>query len=162
MEATRQDAWTKDEDVILAETVIRYIREGQTQLEAFKDVAKQLSRTSAACGFRWNATIRKHYQDAIHNAKEERKQAGRKTTSWSYVEPSDYVDKDPIATAISLLEKMKINYSAENQLTQKEQEKIIKHLEQENEKLKAQLQRYEGAWQEMGKLWDWVTDQTKE
>src|SRR5699024_8872314 len=73
MNATRQDAWTDDEDIILAETVLRHIREGKTQLEAFKEVAKRLSRTSAACGFRWNATIRKQYQDAINTAKKERK-----------------------------------------------------------------------------------------
>ncbi|GGB45066.1 RsfA family transcriptional regulator [Virgibacillus dakarensis] len=155
MEATRQDAWTKDEDVILAETVIRYIREGQTQLEAFKDVAAQLSRTSAACGFRWNATIRKNYQDAIQRAKEERKQAGRKK-AWTYVQQRENAEKNTIDTAISLLEKMKLNYSVENQLTQKEQEKIITHLEKENETLKSQLKRYEDAWEEMGKLWKWV------
>lgn len=50
MYVTRQDAWTKEEDHILAETVLRFIREGKTQLEAFKLVANQLSRTSAACG----------------------------------------------------------------------------------------------------------------
>lgn len=59
MYVTRQDAWTEEEDKILAETVLRYIRDGKTQLEAFKMVAEHLSRTSAACGFRWNATLRK-------------------------------------------------------------------------------------------------------
>lgn len=161
MEATRQDAWTKDEDAILAETVIRYIREGQTQLEAFKDVAKQLSRTSAACGFRWNATIRKSYQDAVQYAKEERKQAGRKKT-WDHDEPSENVERVTIDTAISLLEKMKINYSMENQLTQQDQEKVINHLKQENENLKVLVQRYEGAWKEMGRLWDWVRTEAEE
>lgn len=34
MNATRQDSWMGDEDAILAETVLRYIREGKTQLEA--------------------------------------------------------------------------------------------------------------------------------
>lgn len=154
MEATRQDAWTKDEDIILAETVIRYIREGKTQLEAFKDVAKQLSRTSAACGFRWNATIRKSYQDAIQQAKVERKQAGRKKNN-----PSENNEKDTIDTAISLLEKMKRNYSMENQLTHQEQEEIIAHLKEENEALKTMNQRYHEAWKEMGELWDWVNNQ---
>jgi RsfA family transcription factor len=161
MEATRQDAWTKDEDVILAETVIRYIREGQTQLEAFKDVAKQLSRTSAACGFRWNATIRKSYQDAIQYAKEERKQAGRKKI-WDDDKPAENAERVTIDTAISLLEKMKTNFAAENQLTQKEQEKVINHLKQENENLKTLVQRYQGAWTEMGRLWNWVHTEAEE
>src|SRR5690625_310927 len=70
MNTTRQDAWTKDEDTLLAEVVLRYIREGRTQLEAFKEVAKRLSRTSAACGFRWNATIRKQYAEERRVGKE--------------------------------------------------------------------------------------------
>ena len=36
MSTTRQDAWTQDEDLLLAEVVLRYIREGGTQLQALK------------------------------------------------------------------------------------------------------------------------------
>lgn len=59
MEAARQDAWNEDEDLILAEVVLRHIREGSTQLAAFEEVGEKLKRTAAACGFRWNAAIRK-------------------------------------------------------------------------------------------------------
>lgn len=52
MTTVRQDAWTQDEDMYLAEVVLRYIREGGTQLAAFEEVGRKLSRTSAACGFR--------------------------------------------------------------------------------------------------------------
>lgn len=69
----RQDAWSKDEDLLLAETVIRYIREGRTQMKAFQEVGKQLSRTPQACGFRWNANLRKQYTKAIELAKKDRK-----------------------------------------------------------------------------------------
>lgn len=157
MNATRQDAWTKDEDIILAETVLRYIREGKTQLEAFKEVAKQLSRTSAACGFRWNASIRKQYQDAIDFAKEERKQGGRQKF-WNHTEPKSMQDGNPIDTAILLLEKMRTTFSSDNQLSQQEQKNEVKHLEKEIEELKAQLNRYEAAWKEMGNLWNWVNE----
>ncbi len=34
----------------------------------------------------------------------------------------------------------------------------LKRLENENEVLKQQLDRYEQAWQEMGKLWSWVSE----
>ncbi len=71
--ATRQDSWTKDEDLILAETVIRYIREGKTQMKAFHEVGKRLNRTPQACGFRWNANLRKQYSKAIALAKMDRK-----------------------------------------------------------------------------------------
>lgn len=161
MNITRQDAWTDDEDIILAETVLRYIREGKTQLEAFKEVAKQLSRTSAACGFRWNATIRKQYQEAINFAREERKQGTRKI-SWDYLEQNKNQEKDTIETAILLLEKMKYNFFDESDVAQKEPEKVVKHLEEKNERLTEQLSRYSDAWEEMGNLWNWVNSKNKD
>ncbi|GAA0444409.1 MAG: RsfA family transcriptional regulator [Bacillota bacterium] len=154
MNATRQDAWTKDEDVLLAETVLRYIRDGKTQLEAFKEVAKKLSRTSAACGFRWNATIRKQYQDAIQTAKEERKLGNRKDI-WSFTEPK-IQERDTIETAILLLEKMRSNFSTQKTEDIKNDKEYAEHLEKENAHLKEKLTRYENAWEEMGKLWSWV------
>lgn len=75
MRANRQDAWTKEEDMLLANNVIDYIKKGYTQLESFKYVAKQLNRTPAACGFRWNATIRKRYTLEIEAAKQARKKS---------------------------------------------------------------------------------------
>lgn len=154
MNSARQDAWTRDEDIMLAEIVLRYIRDGNTQLEAFKEVGKKLSRTPAACGFRWNASIRKQYQDAIRSAKEERKNEGKKT--WNQTGPKAYEEKDTIDTAISLLEKMKVNFSPESKTSQNELEKMVKELEDENDQLKMQLLRYEDAWREMGNLWKWV------
>src|SRR5690554_394591 len=130
MNETRQDAWTKDEDIILAETVLKYIREGKTQLEAFKEVARELSRTPAACGFRWNATIRKQYQEAIQLAKEERKQGTRKDV-WKLVKTSNN-EKDTIESAIILLEKMKTKFqSDEENLSVEEYSKIVNQLKQE-------------------------------
>ena len=73
MRANRQDAWTKEEDRLLANNVIDYIKKGYTQLDSFKYVAEQLNRTPAACGFRWNATIRKRYALEIEAAKQARK-----------------------------------------------------------------------------------------
>ncbi|WP_071395443.1 RsfA family transcriptional regulator [Bacillus tuaregi] len=77
MSTTRQDAWTQDEDLLLAEVVLRHIREGGTQLQAFEEVGKRLSRTAAACGFRWNSSIRKQYKSGIELAKRQRKDAKR-------------------------------------------------------------------------------------
>ncbi|MGZ0086513.1 RsfA family transcriptional regulator [Caldibacillus thermoamylovorans] len=74
---TRQDAWSHEEDVLLAETVLQYIREGKTQLAAFADVGKKLHRTAAACGFRWNAEVRKRHLEAIEQAKKQRKERKR-------------------------------------------------------------------------------------
>ncbi|SDY76536.1 prespore-specific regulator [Evansella caseinilytica] len=76
----RQDAWNQDEDLLLAEVVLRHVREGSTQLAAFEEVGEKLSRTPAACGFRWNSSIRKKYESAIQLAKKQRKQLRNKGT----------------------------------------------------------------------------------
>lgn len=73
----RQDAWSEEDDLLLAETVLRHIREGSTQLNAFEEVGDKLNRTSAACGFRWNAVVRQDYTKAIEIAKKQRKQRQR-------------------------------------------------------------------------------------
>jgi prespore-specific regulator len=73
----RQDAWSHEDDLLLAETVLRYIREGGTQLAAFDEVGDKLNRTSAACGFRWNAEVRGKYEQAIAIAKKQRKERKR-------------------------------------------------------------------------------------
>lgn len=74
---TRQDAWTEEDDLLLAETVLRHVREGSTQLNAFEEVGDRLNRTSAACGFRWNAVVRHTYDKALQLAKKQRKQRKR-------------------------------------------------------------------------------------
>ncbi|KMY51999.1 RsfA family transcriptional regulator [Peribacillus loiseleuriae] len=73
----RQDAWTEEDDLLLAETVLRHVREGSTQLNAFEEVGDKLNRTSAACGFRWNAVVRHTYDKALQLAKKQRKQRNR-------------------------------------------------------------------------------------
>ncbi|WP_285882068.1 RsfA family transcriptional regulator [Domibacillus indicus] len=70
----RQDAWSEENDLLLAETVLRYVREGSTQLKAFEEVGDTLNRTAAACGFRWNAVIRQQYEKALSLARKQRKQ----------------------------------------------------------------------------------------
>lgn len=75
---TRQDAWSNEEDLLLSEVVLRQIREGGTQLSAFKEVGQLLSRTSAACGFRWNSHVRKVQEKHIEEAKKYRKSSARK------------------------------------------------------------------------------------
>lgn len=72
MTAVRQDAWSAEDDLILAEVTLRHIREGSTQLAAFEEVGEKIGRTSAACGFRWNSCVRKSYEDAIGIAKGQR------------------------------------------------------------------------------------------
>ncbi|WP_163537854.1 RsfA family transcriptional regulator [Gracilibacillus sp. YIM 98692] len=77
MAKVRQDAWSHEDDLLLAETVLRHIREGSTQLKAFDEVGDKLNRTSAACGFRWNAEVRQSYEQAVQLAKKQRKDRKR-------------------------------------------------------------------------------------
>jgi prespore-specific regulator len=72
MSAVRQDAWSPEDDLILAEVTLRHIREGSTQLLAFEEVGERIGRTAAACGFRWNSSVRKKYDAAIQIAKAQR------------------------------------------------------------------------------------------
>ncbi|MFC0188054.1 RsfA family transcriptional regulator [Fictibacillus aquaticus] len=77
MSKLRQDAWSEEDDLLLAETVLRHVREGSTQLHAFEEVGDKLERTSAAVGFRWNAIVRKRYEQALKIAKKQRKERQR-------------------------------------------------------------------------------------
>lgn len=83
MAKVRQDAWSHEDDLLLAETVLRHIREGSTQLNAFEEVGDHLNRTSAACGFRWNAEVRNQYINAIDLAKRQRKERKRELAKHS-------------------------------------------------------------------------------
>lgn len=74
---SRQDAWLQENDELLAEAVIRHVKEGSTQLNAFEEVGDLLNRTAAACGFRWNAVVRKMYEEQLAAAKKERKERMR-------------------------------------------------------------------------------------
>ena len=69
----RNDAWTADDDQLLADLVLSTIRNGGTQLNAFEATADQLGRTSAACGFRWNGVLRLHLKAEIEAAKREKR-----------------------------------------------------------------------------------------
>lgn len=153
MREMRQDAWSREEDHLLAETVLQYIKNGNTQLEAFKEVASKLSRTPAACGFRWNATIRKQYEDAILYAKEERKKVSN--AALRALVGNNETDKHTIESVITLLEKMKMKLPEEREQDE-EHEKTIERLQQENKNLQKQVERYKNAWTEMGRLWNWV------
>lgn len=70
----RQDAWTTEDDSVLAEVVLNHIRDGSTQLAGFNEASRRLGRTAAACGFRWNACVRRQHRSQIEIAKEERKE----------------------------------------------------------------------------------------
>ncbi|MBM7645867.1 prespore-specific regulator [Scopulibacillus daqui] len=160
MTKVRQDAWSHEDDLLLAETVLRHIREGSTQLDAFEEVGDKLNRTGAACGFRWNAIVRKKYEQAIEIAKKQRKQRKRaeqqRVRNWqkpqmgtTMVHPSADFDSSLPASpsqtkpltlddVISFLENLQ-NHDRTNQKVIKENER----LRQENEELRSKVNELE-------------------
>ncbi|ARK29235.1 RsfA family transcriptional regulator [Halalkalibacter krulwichiae] len=128
----RQDAWSHEDDVLLAETVLKHIKEGSTQLRAFDEVGDELNRTSAACGFRWNAVVRNRYMKQIADAKKERKERKRAAT-FSY-----YPQMRPMWTPQPTLETM--NQSLDSEMSLESVVQYLQTLVQSNAKTPA-LQR---------------------
>jgi prespore-specific regulator len=91
MSAIRQDAWTEQDDVVLAEVTLRHIREGGTQLSAFAEVGLEIGRTQAACGFRWNSYLRKQYETEIRQAKAQRQKVQHERRKFSLRRRNDDV-----------------------------------------------------------------------
>ncbi len=46
MSKPRQDAWQQEADLLLADIVLRHIREGSTQLNAFEEADNKMKRTA--------------------------------------------------------------------------------------------------------------------
>jgi len=153
----RQDAWSHEDDLLLAETVLRHIREGSTQLNAFEEVGDKLNRTSAACGFRWNAEIRNKYESAIDLAKRQRKEKKRAMKSnrknrtkhpIPTVQASNYTDyntnrsqldsKLTLDSVIEFLTTLKIDFNQSNQ-----SKLTLDHTIKENEMLQNKVTELE-------------------
>ncbi|WP_373892901.1 RsfA family transcriptional regulator [Virgibacillus natechei] len=171
MVKVRQDAWSHEDDLLLAETVLRHIREGSTQLNAFEEVGDKLNRTSAACGFRWNAEVRMKYDNAIDLAKRQRKEKKRAMlgTAQRTRQPvitlpqndeEDTMDQEADTHAspvieepsitmdmvIKFLREVKKDYHASNQ-----SKASLEHTQKENIELKEQVQSLEKQLQQTEK-----------
>lgn len=161
MTAARQDAWNQDEDLLLAEVVLRHIRDGGTQLQAFEEVGRRLTRTAAACGFRWNSFVRKQYKTGIELAKKHRKEKRKGTAERETAETAPQAakieetihQKEEISLkrVIELLQQLEEDYRAEHekQTTEDLKKKVaflernVARLEEEKSTLQASLQTVE-------------------
>lgn len=150
MTAVRQDAWSPDDDLMLAEVTLRHIRDGSTQLAAFEEVGQRIGRTSAACGFRWNSCVRKRYDEAIGMAKQQRqkrnylKKQGVGTAAEVGQLVSDDADtgKGELATAESLSLEAIIRYLRQWKNAVQEMNRQIRQLEKEVKDKDEQLRGY--------------------
>lgn len=110
MVKVRQDAWLKENDELLAEAVLRHVKEGSTQLNAFEEAGDRLNRTAAACGFRWNAVVRRLYEKDLAEAKKERKErmrvlgvSNRRRTQGVYLLPTSQNGEETKSVPLSAL-----------------------------------------------------------
>ncbi|MBR7553386.1 RsfA family transcriptional regulator [Allobacillus sp. GCM10007491] len=150
MVKVRQDAWSHEDDLLLAETVLRHIREGSTQLVAFEEVGDKLNRTAAACGFRWNAEVRKNYEKAVDLAKRQRKerkkamkqQATDRVTSISRTKEIN-TTKQPstIDEIIHLLEQLKESTALNNEAEFEQMKEYNQQLTNENGEWKVKYEQ---------------------
>jgi prespore-specific regulator len=165
MAVKRQDAWSSEDDMILAEVTLRHIRDGGTQLSAFEEVAEKLGRTPAACGFRWNSSVRKNYEAAIQVAKTERQRRNQDRSRYTTPLTLSSVRID----SVPVLENQEDEYSLDHvirflrqhknevgelkkqqkQLEQElfEREDELRRLEKENRSMKEQLTTVESDYQ---------------
>lgn len=150
MAVLRQDAWTEDDDLLLAEVTLRHIREGSTQLAAFEEVGEKLGRTPAACGFRWNSCVRKNYEAAIQIAKSQR-QSRNKNRRKRVTITQDELEKqgDPVsslATVIRFLRQHKQEFAQST--------KRVRQLEKQLAEREAELEKLRSEYDELKKRVD--------
>jgi len=143
MAAVRQDAWTPDDDLILAEVTLRHIREGSTQLKAFEEVGERIGRTSAACGFRWNSCVRKNYEAAIQLAKAQRQQRlqERKKAANSLPDAGQDAGKAERTAADSISIDAVIRYLRQWKGTYQDMGKQIRNLQKELKEKEEEIER---------------------
>lgn len=139
MVISRQDSWTNDNHLLLASTVLQNICNSGTQLAAFKEVAKLLNRTPAACGFRWNSYVRKQYQEEIQQAKQNRK-AGNN------ISPSQKIKEiNSLSMTLDDIILFLQNYKKSNEFTNLQYQ--IENLKAENQSLLQRVNMYEEEYQ---------------
>jgi hypothetical protein len=62
-------SWGEEDDLVLAEVVLKHMREGKSLKSAYEIAGEKLNRSSSACGQRWNSFTKLKYQTAIQIAK---------------------------------------------------------------------------------------------
>ncbi|MEM5838859.1 MULTISPECIES: hypothetical protein [Bacillus] len=74
------EVWTDDDDIQLAETVLRRVRQGDSVIDACREFeeATRGRRTSSASKFRWHTRLKERYAGAYELAKRE----GKKTRDY--------------------------------------------------------------------------------
>ena len=69
------DIWTHDDDLLLAETVLRHVRDGRTVVDACREMEEKSNgkRTATASKYRWFTKLKLQYAGAYEIAKQDGK-----------------------------------------------------------------------------------------
>lgn len=144
-----QKKWTSDEDLIVAEVVLRHVREGSTATKAFMELSNTLNKKTTTVLARWNDVLRHQYLQALEIAKKQGSKLKKTNIKNNTVklmlpvistENDDHVLKsmnnkvNTMEEVIDFLQTVKVN----NPVLEKENTKLKK----ENEELKQQLSQY--------------------
>ncbi|MBA4492813.1 hypothetical protein ACFO25_09015 [Paenactinomyces guangxiensis] len=139
--------WTEQEDQLLRESVLQSISNGGTQLEAFEKVGRKLERTPGACGFRWNAVLRR--QDPISYSEAKKKRVYKQIQKKRGLQLESF---SQIIASIRQMEKVWNQLRDEVQELSKqltERNKRYERLLEENKRLKDEKRSYEWYQQEV-------------
>ena len=149
------ELWTEDDDIQLAECVLRRVREGDSVVDACREFEEKTNgrRTAQASKFRWHTKLRDRYSAAYELAKQEgqrtRDLKRRKVNQGErYKDIMETVfDSDPnreiiVDDILVLVKKYKEQEEAKGSF-QEQYEKETNKLRRENEKVKKQLNNTE-------------------
>lgn len=142
MKKERVDSWTEDDDLLLAEIVLRHIREGSTQLQAFDEVGEKTNRTASACGFRWNGVVRKQYETAIRIAKKQRHERKALKIKSPQKKESDFIISQKLEDFLHINEALS-EEETQTVMEPKQQDVEKEEMAKENEELKKKNQLLE-------------------
>ena len=145
MKVNRQDAWTKNEDETLVKIVIAHIMAGSTQLKAFEEASVTLKRTASACGFRWNAFLRKEYTEQIAQAKKNR-------NTKSQDAPTDENDYSTLMSQLNkVIEKISILKEQNDSLEEKNKNlnQVINQLTKQKQQLMEEMKEIKAEYMEL-------------
>jgi prespore-specific regulator len=140
--------WTAEEDQLLSETVLHTISQGGTQLTAFSDVGKKISRTAGACGFRWNAVLRSQNPTSYSEAKKKR--------VYTQLEKKRKSKVETFSEAIELLKRTEQAWVKQ----QKEISRLTQSISQTKQKVNTIRQENQKCKQENNSV-EWVQQEVK-
>jgi len=147
------DIWTEDDDVMLAETILRNVRNGKTVMDGCREMEQQTEgkRTASASKFRWFTKLVDQYKAGYELAKQEGKAAKERKKKkvnkgerfeeimQTVLEKTDEVEKEVSPDDFVILAKKFKQQQEAKEKSLSNNEKQINELTRKVQKLEGQL-----------------------